>query len=88
MPFGAFADPDTGRPKIREVKIDSESYSVAARYMIRLERDDLENLDKLAPIAAAARMTSEDFHLRYGYLVASDAEPHTSGLLNPQSLGQ
>jgi ATP-dependent phosphofructokinase / diphosphate-dependent phosphofructokinase len=71
LPFGSFTDPATGRPQIREVNLQSGSYQVATEYMIRLEQEDLDDASKLAPIAAAAKMTSAEFVERYGYLVAA-----------------
>ena len=73
LPFGSFTDPATGRPRVREVNIHSGSYRVAIEYMIRLEREDLDDPAKLGPIAAAARMSPEEFRARYGYLVAASA---------------
>ena len=68
LPFGSFTDPETGRPRIREVNLRSGSYQVAAAYMIRLEQQDLDDPAKLGPIAAAAQMTPEAFRARYGYV--------------------
>jgi ATP-dependent phosphofructokinase / diphosphate-dependent phosphofructokinase len=72
LPFGSFTDPETGRPRVREVNIVSWSYRVAREYMIRLKRDDLDDEAKLAPIAEAAGMTPSAFRERYGYLVADE----------------
>jgi ATP-dependent phosphofructokinase / diphosphate-dependent phosphofructokinase len=68
LPFGSFTDPETGRVQIRLVNTESSSYRVAREYMIRLTREDLADPRKLAPIAAAAELTSEAFRERYGYL--------------------
>ena len=70
--FGTFNDPETGRPRVRIVNVESESYHVAREYMIRLERSDLEDPAKLAPLAAAASMEPEAFKARYGYVVEKD----------------
>ena len=70
LPFGSFTDPETGRPRSREVNIGSGSYRVATEYMLRLERDDLEDPEKLKAIADAAQMSPEAFRDRYGYLVS------------------
>jgi 6-phosphofructokinase 1 len=70
LPFGSFSDPQTGRVRVREVDVSSSSYRVAREYMIRLDREDLEDEEKLAPIAAAAGMEPEAFRERYGYLAA------------------
>ena len=68
LPFGSFSDPETGRVRIRLVNVESSSYQVAREYMIRLDREDLEDPDKLRPIAAASGLTPEAFRDRYGYL--------------------
>jgi len=75
LPFGSFTDPDTGRPQIREVNIDSGMYRVATEYMIRLEGEDLNDPEKLKPIAEAAGMTPDAFVERYGYLTTTHASP-------------
>jgi len=71
LPFGSFSDPETGRVRIRLVDIESSSYRVAREYMIRLDREDLQDQDKLRPIAAAAGLTPGAFRDRYGYLAGS-----------------
>jgi len=68
LPFGSFTDPETGRVRIRLVDTASSSYWVAREYMIRLDRQDLDDPDRLRPIAAAAGLTPEAFRDRYGYL--------------------
>ena len=68
LPFGSFSDPETGRVRIRLADIESSSYRVAREYMIRLDREDLEDPDKLRPIAAAAGLTPGAFRDRYSYL--------------------
>jgi 6-phosphofructokinase 1 len=69
LPFGSFTDPATGRVRIRQVNTESSSYLVAREYMIRLDRKDLADPDRLAPIAKAAGLAPDDFRRRYGYLV-------------------
>jgi ATP-dependent phosphofructokinase / diphosphate-dependent phosphofructokinase len=73
LPFGSFSDPATGRVRVREVNVDSHSYRVAREYMIRLERQDLDDRDAVARLAAAAGTTPEAFVGRYGYLVGTGA---------------
>ncbi len=68
LPFGSFNHPETGRVRIRHVNCESSSYRVAREYMIRLDRGDLEDPDKLRPIAAASGLTPAAFRDRYGYL--------------------
>jgi 6-phosphofructokinase 1 len=54
-------DPVTGRTLPRLVDINSEYYEVAREYMIRLEPSDLQDHEKLAKLAAAAMMTTDEF---------------------------
>ena len=75
LPFDAFRDPETGRPRVRLVDVSSTSYRVAREYMIRLERDDLEDPQKLGPIAEAAGLSPDEFRSRFGYLVDTRASP-------------
>jgi 6-phosphofructokinase 1 len=65
MPFGSFSDPQTGRTLVREVDITTESYQVARKYMIRLERDDLEDAAKLEALARAAQLSPAEFRARF-----------------------
>jgi 6-phosphofructokinase 1 len=71
LPFGSFTDPETGRVRIRLVDTASSSYRVAREYMIRLDRQDLDDPDRLRPIAAGAGLTPGAFRDRYGYLTES-----------------
>ena len=68
LPFGSFSDPGTGRVRIRLVNVESASYRVAREYMIRLDRGDLGDPDRLRPIAEASGLTPGAFRDRYGYL--------------------
>jgi 6-phosphofructokinase 1 len=69
LPFGQLIDPATGRMPTRKVDVDGEAYECARRYMIRLEHQDFEEPQRLAPLAAAAGMTPAEFRGRFGYLV-------------------
>ena len=68
LPFGSFSDPETGRVRIRQVNVASNSYQVAREYMIRLDRADVTDPERLGPIAKASGLTPEAFVRRYGYL--------------------
>ena len=68
LPFGSFTDPASGRVRVRLVNTESSSYQVAREYMIRLDREDLEDPGKLRPIAEASGLTPAAFCDRYGYL--------------------
>ena len=69
LPFGSFTDQETGRVRIREVNVGSHSYRVAREYMIRLEREDLENPTTLAALAEEAGTSPEEFRGRYAHVV-------------------
>jgi 6-phosphofructokinase 1 len=73
LPFDELRDPVTGRTKVRLVDINSEHYRVAREYMIRLEREDLENPEMLAKLAAAAKMTPEEFKKKFAHVVGLEA---------------
>jgi 6-phosphofructokinase len=71
LPFGSFSDPETGRVRVREVNVESNTYQVATKYMIRLTREDLEDNGKLKAIAGAAGMNAAEFRKRYGYVAST-----------------
>ncbi|MCX7642612.1 MAG: diphosphate--fructose-6-phosphate 1-phosphotransferase [Armatimonadetes bacterium] len=73
LPFDELRDPVTGRTKVRLVDINSEHYRVAREYMIRLEREDLENPEMLAKLAEAAKMTPEEFKKKFAHVVGLEA---------------
>jgi 6-phosphofructokinase 1 len=72
LPFQEMINPDTKRMRVRKVDVDGEGYECARRYMIRLEKRDFTDPNKLAKIAAAATMSPEKFRERFGYLVEKD----------------
>jgi len=65
--FSEMVDPTTNRTVIRQVDMNSYSYSVARAYMIRLERSDFETPAVLSALAAEARMTPHQFRARFEY---------------------
>jgi 6-phosphofructokinase 1 len=67
--FERMINPRTGRMLPRRVNVDGEGYECSRRYMIRLERRDFDNLQRLARLAAAAGTTPEVFRQRFAYLV-------------------
>ncbi len=66
--FSDILDPKTGKTRIRMVDVDSDDYHMARRYMIRLEKEDLEG-EQLSKLAATARMTPEEFKARFSVAV-------------------
>ncbi|MGB3996409.1 MAG: diphosphate--fructose-6-phosphate 1-phosphotransferase [Acetomicrobium sp.] len=72
--FEDIVDPETGKMKIRLVDTDSLQYRIARKYMIRLERRDLESEFLLNKMSRIANMTPQDFIEKYGYLVGLESE--------------
>ena len=66
--FTDLLDPKTGKTRIRTVDVNSDDYHMARRYMIRLEKEDLEG-EALKKIAAAAKMLPEDFKKKFSVAV-------------------
>lgn len=69
LPFEKMLDPKTGRMQNRKVNVDGEAYECACAYMIRLQREDFENAKQLGKLAAAIKVTPDEFKKRFGYLV-------------------
>jgi len=59
--FEEIIDPALNQPRIRYVDINTESYEVAQKYMIKLREDDLTDRKKLRALARAANMKPGDF---------------------------
>jgi len=72
IPFADMLDPKTGRTKCRHVDVDSTSYHIARRYMIRLRKDDFQEPHELAKLAATAGLSLEEFRQEFEYLVEND----------------
>ncbi len=68
LPFSTIRDPETGKTRVRLVDTASSGYRVAREYMIRLDGSDFERTDRIARLAAAARMEPDAFVARFGYL--------------------
>jgi 6-phosphofructokinase 1 len=61
LPFQNLRDPDTGRTRVRVVDTQSDHYTAARQYMIRLEAEDLENLHMRVKLCEAAKMEPDQF---------------------------
>lgn len=73
MDFDRLHDPKTGKTRVRVVDIAAPSYKVGREYMIRLEREDFSDEEKLRLLAQAAstdkaRCSPAEFRDRYQYL--------------------
>ena len=69
MPFDQLRDPGTGRTRVRTVDVEGESYLVARRYMIRLEKSDLADCEMKRRLADAAGIAPDEFRDRFGKVV-------------------
>ena len=70
--FKNIIDPETGRTRVRMVDVGSEYYSIARRYMIRLNETDFDDPQELAKFAAICGISVEEFRRRFGYLIEHD----------------
>jgi hypothetical protein len=50
----------------RKVNVDGEAYECARAYMIRLEREDIEDEKKLNKLAHVAGLKPAEFRARFG----------------------
>jgi len=66
--FKDLLDPETGRVRTRLVDITSQSFKVARVYMWRMFDKDYENMDLVSRVAAAGKMTPEQFLSKFGHL--------------------
>lgn len=62
--FADLIDPLTGKTRIRVVDINADDYHMARRYMLRLEKEDLEG-DQLTKLAALTKLSPEEFKKRF-----------------------
>jgi len=83
IPFSQLIDPVTGRTRVRPVDIATMKYTVGRQYMIRLRREDFDDPFELARIAAAARLSLQEFRDRFAYLVEN--EPPAADLVREPS---
>jgi 6-phosphofructokinase 1 len=70
IPFDQILDPATGRTRLRMVDVQSESYQIARRYMIRLSSEDFDDAEVIAQYAAMLKIPPASFRDRFRYLVA------------------
>jgi len=68
IPYDELMDAETGRTGVRLVETDSLAYRSARRFMVRLEKQDLENPAAVARMAACTNLSAEAFVARFGYL--------------------
>jgi 6-phosphofructokinase 1 len=69
LPFDDMINPETKRMTTRRVNVTGEGYECARRYMIRLEKRDLDDPHRLGRLAETVKMSPEQFRQRFGYVV-------------------
>ena len=69
-PFQDMIDPKTKKMRPRHVDVAGETYEVARRYMIRLEKHDFDSAVRLEQLAAVVKMSPAQFKERFSYVVA------------------
>lgn len=74
LDFNELLDPQTGKTRTRLVDVGKPSYRIAREYMIRLEREDFTNPERLAALAEAAStpdraLSPEEFQRKFQYLI-------------------
>jgi len=60
---------EQGRINTREVDVDSDSYQVARKYMIRLEKADFDEVKTIARLALIGNMKTHEFEEKFKYLI-------------------
>jgi ATP-dependent phosphofructokinase / diphosphate-dependent phosphofructokinase len=70
--FKDILDHETGRTRLRMVDVASESYSIARRYMLRLNKSDFDDPRELGKFAAVCGIPVEEFRMQFGYLMEKD----------------
>jgi 6-phosphofructokinase 1 len=69
LKFEDMINPATSRMRSRVVDIDSVTYECARQYMTRLEAEDFADPLRLRQLAAAVKLTPEQFKERFEYVV-------------------
>ena len=61
IPFDKMINPKTGKTTVRYVDLNTESYEVSQKYMIKLLKSDLEDPKKLRKLAKETNLTKKQF---------------------------
>ncbi|MFO7891594.1 MAG: diphosphate--fructose-6-phosphate 1-phosphotransferase [bacterium] len=69
LSFDEMMDLKTGKTAVRFVNIEGEAYNIARKYMIRLEKRDIEEKEMLKKMSEIANMSENEFIERFQYLI-------------------
>jgi 6-phosphofructokinase 1 len=72
IPFAQMLDPKTGRTRVRRVDPSSDRFNIAREYMIRLRKSDFANAETVAKLAAAAKLSADEFKKEFAGAVAHE----------------
>ncbi len=72
MYFEDIMDKKTGKTRVRLVDVDSESYMIGRRYMIRLNNVDFDDDNTISEYAKACGISADEFRKRFSYVVDKD----------------
>ncbi len=78
--FKDIIDPKTNRTRVRMVDVTSESYFIARRYMLRLNKADFDDPHEVAKFAATCGLSIKDFEKQFKYLVEKDLIYQNGGI--------
>ena len=70
--FKDIIDPTTKRTKVRMVDVSAESFFIARRYMLRLNKSDFKDPHELAKYAATCGMSLKNFEKRFRNIIDND----------------
>ncbi len=71
IPFDELMDPKTHKTRVRLVDVASESFASATSLQVRIERADLEDAERLALLAKAAKLAPAQARERYTAALAA-----------------
>ena len=65
VPFAEIMDPKTGRTRVRLVDTQTEAFASAVSLQTRIEREDLEDAERLAALGKATKLSADEVKARY-----------------------
>lgn len=68
IPFDSLIDPTTGKSRIRQINTSSDYFTNALRFMERLQKEDLQNKEKLKALVSVSGMDEASLIERFAHL--------------------
>jgi ATP-dependent phosphofructokinase / diphosphate-dependent phosphofructokinase len=72
IPFSDILDKETGKTKVRFVDINSLQFQIAKEYMIRLNKEDFDDEEKLKELAKTIHISPKEFKEHFHYVVVDE----------------